>query len=207
MCHPIRLFVLALFVILFAGLVSWTAGANQESSPEIEQTFLKAKQAYLENNLNHASTCISTGAVYMKNQAQKASSKAKKALDESARELEILANDVQQGLVSSPKKIEEAFARAHLALASNEHVRATQSWTQKKYEQAGEALQSANGHLEKSLNWTGGKIEKGTTDAMKKSNELATKLKQKGSSISEEAGKSLRDIGRSIDDFGKRISP
>ncbi len=207
MCYPIRLFVLALFVILFAGLVSCTAGANQESSPDIEQSFLKAKQAYLENNLNRAATYINDGAAYMKNQAQKASSKAKHSLNESARELEELAVDVKQGLVSSPKKIEDAFARAHLALASNEHIRATKSWSQKKYDQAGEALQSANEHVEKSLSWAGEKIEKGTTDVMTKSNELAAKLKQKGASVSEEAGKSLRDIGSSIENFKKRISP
>jgi phospholipase/lecithinase/hemolysin len=203
----IHVFVVTIFVALSAGVISWTAFSNQGSSPGIEQTFQKAKQEYLDKNLHSASEYINKGAAFMKEQAGKASAKSKKALRESADELEQLAGDVKQGLVSSPKRIEEAFARAHLALASNDHVRATQSWAEKKYEQAGDALQSANEHLEKSLDWAGGKIEKGTSDALKKSGELVGKLKQKGALISEEVGKSLRDVGSSIEDFAKRISP
>ncbi len=203
----IHIFTMIVFVAWSAGVISWTAVANQESSPGIEQTFQKAKQDYLDKNLHSASEHINKGAAFMKEQVGKASAKSKKALRESADELEQLAGDVKQGLVSSPKRIEDAFARAHLALASNEHVRATKSWSQKKYDQAGEALQSANEHVEKSLSWAGEKIEKGTTDVMTKSNELAAKLKQKGASVSEEAGKSLRDIGSSIENFKKRISP
>ena len=111
----IHIFTMIVFVAWSAGVISWTAVANQESSPGIEQTFQKAKQDYLDKNLHSASEHINKGAAFMKEQVGKASAKSKKALRESADELEQLAGDVKQGLVSSPKRIEEAFARADKA--------------------------------------------------------------------------------------------
>lgn len=207
MARTIRIFVVAVFVMTVVGIISWPACAGQESSSSLEQTFQKAKQDYLDKNMNSASEQIRKGAALMKDQAGKASEKGKEAISASADELDKLADDVKKGLVSSPKRMEDTFARAYLALASNEHVKATESWAQKKRDQAGEALESANRHLEKSVAWAGQKIEKGTNDAMKKSEALARKLKQKGSLISEEVGRGLRDAGREIEDFGKRISP
>lgn len=208
MNRTIRIFAVAVFVLAVAGTVSWPAFADQDaSSSSLEQTFQRAKQDYLDKNMNSASEQIRKSAAFMKDQAGKASAKGKGALSASADELDKLADDVKKGLVSSPKRIEDTFARAYLALASNEHVRATESWAQNKRNQAGEALQSANQHLEKSLTWAGQKIEKNTNDVMKKSEALAQQLKQKGSLITEEVGKGLRDAGREIENFGKRISP
>ncbi len=142
----------------------------------------------------------------MNHQASLASTKGKDALAASARELDVLADDVKNGLVSSPKRIEDTFARAYLALAENEHVKATESWAQKKRNQAGEALDSANRHLEKSFTWAGQKVEKGTSEAMKKSYELSQKLKKKGTLVADEVGKGLQSAGNEIDKLEKKIS-
>ncbi len=198
--------MVAVLTLIAAGMFAAAVAAGQDSTSSIEQTFQKAKQDYLDKNLNSASEQIRKGAAYMKGQADKASAKGKEALAASAQELDKLADDVKKGVVSSPKRMEDAFARAHLALASNEHVRATESWGQKKRDQAGEALESANKHLEKSFTWAGQKIEKGSKDALKKSEDLALKLKKKGTLIADEVGKGLQNAGNEIEKLGKKIS-
>lgn len=207
MCRFIRILVVTIFLLPVAGIVLWPAFADQKSSASMEQNFQEAKLDYLKKNMNSAAEHINKGASYMKGEAAKASVNGKEALAASAQELEKLADDVKKGLVSSPKQIEDTFARAYLALASNDHIKATESWTQKKRDQAGEALESANRHLEKSFAWAGQKIEKGTTDAMKTSEALASQLKQKGTLIADEVGKGLQGAGKEIEKLGRKISP
>ncbi|MFZ2398486.1 MAG: hypothetical protein WAW31_07450 [Smithella sp.] len=181
--------------------------AAADSRSSIEQTFRNAKQDYLDKNMNAAAQQIQKSASFMKAQAEKASDKGKKALNASATELEKLAGDVKKGTVTSVKKIEETFARAYAVLASDSHIKSTESWTKKQTEKAGDALDSANKYLERSFAWAGQKIEKGTKDTMKKSNELSRKLKKKGSVLAEDVGKGLKNAGDEIEKFGKKISP
>lgn len=199
-------FVAAVAMLFVAGIFSSTVFAAAESQSSIEQTFRQAKQDYLDKNMNSAAQQIKKGSSFMKAQAEKASDKGKEALNASATELEKLAGDVKKGTVTSVKKIEETFARAYVALASDSHIKSTESWTKKQTEKAGDALDSANKYLERSFDWAGQKIETGTKDAMKKANELSRKLKKKGSVLAEDVGKGLKNAGDEIEKFGKKIS-
>jgi hypothetical protein len=202
-----RVIVIVAFVFIAMGIIPWAAVAASESQSSIEQTFQQAKKDYLDKNINSAAEQIQKGASYMKAEAAKASVKGKEALAASAQELEKLADDVKKGTVTSVKRIEDAFARAYLALASDSHIKSTESWTRKETAKAGEALDSATKNLEKSFAWAGQKVEKSTKVVMEKSEELSLKLKKKSSLIAEEVGKGLKDAGNEIEKFGKRISP
>jgi ElaB/YqjD/DUF883 family membrane-anchored ribosome-binding protein len=205
--HRLNLFaIVATFTLIVAGILPCTAIAALESPSSIEQTFQKAKQDYLEKNMNSAAQQIQKSASFMKAKASKASDKGKEALNTSAKELEKLADDVKKGTVTSVKRIEETFARAYVALASDSHIKSTESWAKKEKEKAGDALDSANKYLERSFAWAGQKIETKTKEAMKKSKELSLKLKKKGSEVAEDVGKGLQDTGNEIEKFGKRIS-
>jgi hypothetical protein len=206
--HRLKIFAFAAaFTLIVAGVFPWTAIAASESQSSIEQTFQKAKRNYLDKNMKSASEQIQMGASYMKAKAVKASDKGKVALNASAKELEKLANDVKKGTVTSVKRMEETFARAYVALASDSHIKSTESWAKKEKEKAGDALDSATKYLERSFAWAGQKIETSTKKAMKKSKELSLKLKKKSSVVAEDVGKSLKDAGNEIEKFGKRISP
>jgi len=195
------------FTLVVAVILPWTAVAAPESQPSIEQTFQKAKQDYLDKNMNSAAEQIQKGVSYMKAKAAKASVKGKEALNASAKELEKLADDVKKGAVTSVKRIEEAFARAYVALASDSQIKSTESWAKNEAAKAGDALDSATKYLERSFAWAGQKVEKSTKEAMKKSEDISLKLKKKGSVVAEEVGKELKDMGNEIEKFGKRISP
>jgi hypothetical protein len=195
------------FTLIVTGIVPWAAVAGSESQSSIEQTFQKAKQDYLDKNMSSAAQQIQKGAAYMKAEAAKASVKGKEALNASAQELEKLSDAVKKGTVTSVKGIEEAFARAYVALASDSHIKSTEAWTKKQAAKAGDSLDSATKYLERSLAWADQKVEASTKEAIKKSEDISLKLKKKGSVVAEEVGKGLKDMGNEIEKFGKRISP
>ena len=206
--HRFNIFiVVAAFTLIVAGILPKTVITASESQSSIEQTFQKAKQNYLEKNMNLAAEQIQKSASYIKAEAAKASDKGKEALNKSAKELEKLADDVKKGAVTSVKRIEETFARAYVALASDSYIKSTESWAKKETAKAGDALDSANKYLERSFAWAGQKIETKTKEVMEKSKELSLRLKKKGSVAAEDVGKRLKDAGNEIEKFGKRISP
>jgi len=194
-------------IIMSVCCLSWAAFAASESSSSIEQTFQKAKQNYLDKNMDAASVQIQKGAAYMKEQSEKASDSGKAALAASAKELEDLSGDVKKGAVKSVKKMEDAFARAYLALAKDAHTQSAKSWAEKQGQKAGEGLEKASGYLERSFAWAGQKAEQGTRNVMQKSKDLSLKLKEKGRAVTEDVGKSLKETGNEIEKFGRKISP
>jgi len=207
MYRSTRILVLMALALILSGMLPRAVDAGSSESASMEQTFQKAKVDYLQKNMNAAAREIKKGSAFMTNQAQKASTRGKAAISASAQELGKLANDVGRGAVKSEKKIEEAFARAYLALASDAHIKSTESWAQRESAKAGQALENANDHLEKSFDWAGQKIEKGTTDTMKKSDDLALKLKKQSTLIADEVNRGLQQVGSEIEKFGKKISP
>jgi hypothetical protein len=198
--------VVAAFTLIVAGVLPTTVIAASESQSSIEQTFQKAKQNYLEKNMDSAAQQIQKSALYMKAETAKASDKGKEALYKSAKELEKLADDVKKGTVTSVKRMDETFARAYVALAADSHIKSTELWAKKESAKAGDALDSANKYLKRSFAWAGQKIETKTKEAMKKSEELSLKLKEKSTVVAEDVGKRLKDAGNEIEKFGKRIS-
>ena len=201
-----RVAVVVVFVLIVTGMLPWAAVASSESQSSIEQDFQKARQAYLQKNMNSAAEQIQKGASYMKAAAAKASAKGKDALTLSAKELEKLAVDVKKGTVTSVKKIEEPFSRAYLALAADSHIKSTESWAKKESTKVGEALDSSARYLERGVAWTGRKVEAGTKETIEKSKDLSLKLKEKGSVIAKEVEKGLKETGSEIDKLRKRIS-
>lgn len=202
-----RNLVLMVLALILSGMLPRAVDAGSPESASMEQTFQKAKADYLQKNLNAAAREIKKGEAFMTHQSQKASSQGKAAISASARELGKLANDVERGAVKSEKKIEETFARAYLALASDAHIKSTESWAKRESAKAGRALENANDHLEKSFDWAGHKIEKSTTDTMKQSEDLALKLKKQSSLVADDVNRGLLKAGNEIEKFGKKISP
>jgi len=198
--------VVVVLTLLVTGILPWAAVAGSESQSSIEQTFQKAKQDYLQKRMSSAAEQIQKGAAYMKAEAAKASVKGKESITASSRELEKLAVDVKKGTITSVKKIDESFARAYLALASDAHIKSMESWTRKETAKAGVALDSTTKNLEHGFAWAGQKVEISTKEAMKKSKDLSLKLKGKGKVVAGEVGKGLKDMGNEIEKFGKRIS-
>ena len=206
MYHLNRIVVFFILVLIGAVILPETVIAASDSQSSIEQTFQKAKKDYLDKDLKAAAQQIQKASDYMKAQAEKASVTGKEALAASARELNKLSEDVKKGTIKSVEKLDEAFARAYHAMAAESHAKSMEAWAKKQTVKAGNDLDSATKDLERGMAWTGQKIEKGTKDVIKKSEELALKLKKKSSVMADEVGNGLKKTGDEIEKFGKRIS-
>jgi len=202
-----RSFLISVFVLIVLEFLFGVAAVATEESPAvIEQIFQKAKKDYLATNIQSAAEQIKSGAAYMKKKAATASAKGKEKLEESARELDRLSDDVKSGAVKSVKTIENAFARAYYALARESHIESTEFWLKREKLRAGEALEAANRHLEKAMAWAGQKAEESTKKVMRETADMAQNLKKKTRGFTQEASRAIENAGKEIEKFGRELS-
>ena len=201
---------LILLVVFIAALTMAqtpvAVAAEATSSTSIEQNFQKSKQNFLQKDMKAAADEIRKAAAYLKSEAEAATGKGKEALTASYRELEKLAGDVEKGAVTSVKKLDAAFARSYKALATNAHVKSTEAWAKKEINNTGKNLETAADSLERGFSWTGEKMKAGTTKVIEESRDLSKKLKEDTGWASDKVSKGLKDMGKEIEQFGKRVT-
>ena len=199
--------VLAFFLaVLTMGYVPAAVAAEATPSTSLEQNFQKAKQNFLQKDMKAAADEIRKAAAYLKSEADAATGKGKEALTASYQELEKLAGDVEKGTVASVKKLDAAFARSYKALATNSHVKSTESWARKEISNTGKHLETAADYLERGYAWTGEKMKAGTKKVVEESRVLSQKLKDDAGWVSSKVSKGLKDMGNEIETFGKRFA-
>jgi hypothetical protein len=201
-----RILLVTLFSLLIIGNGVWAATGGSDTFSSIEEHFQKAKNDYVKKNLNAAADEIHKGAIYVKKEAETASDKGKEALLKSYDELELLAMDVRKGTVTSIKRLESSFAHAYHALANNAHLKSAEAWSRKEISNPGSYLDKTTRYLEKGFTWANQKKETVTEEVIKKSKDLAQKIKRGTGWVSSEVEKGLKETGSEIEKLGKMIS-
>ncbi len=186
---------------------SQTAQEAQGQAAQPTSDFQKAHESFLKKDFKASAAEIRKGADFLKKEAASARDEGKKALTASVHELDKLADEVEKGVVKSDGKLKGAFSRTEHALANNYHVKATDSWAKKEIKETGHALKSAAEHMEQAANWSGHKLEAGTSKAIKVAREVSGKLVEGAGYVPEEVGKGLKSMGEAISGFGKKILP
>jgi hypothetical protein len=203
-------------VCLFFFIITWafSPGAKAQNSPtpsvkaeEPESSFQKAEEFFLKKDLKAAAVEIRRGAGFLKQKAQEAAKGGKEDLTASVRELEKLAQDVEQGTVTSGEKLKETFARSYQALAHNQYLQASESWAKKKTQETGQALTAAAQYLEQTARWSGRKLESGTAEVVNYVRLVGGKLIKGADYGVEEVSKGIKEIGRELSKLGKKTEP
>ncbi len=177
---------------------------------EPEEHFHRAHDAFLKKDLKKAAAQIRKGEAFLKLEAGRATDEGKKLMKESGHELAKLADDVEHKTIMSVKRLDEAFARAHQALARHHHLKAKESWTNKAEQAAhkvGQDLQAAAAHFDQGMIWAGHKAEAGMAKTIKDTRLLAGKLIEGTGWVPAEVGKGIEDVGEKIEKFGKKVEP
>lgn len=177
---------------------------------ESEEHFHRAHESFLKKDLKKAAAHIRKGAAFLKLEAGRATEEGKNLMEESGHELAKLAEDVEHGTITSVKRLDEAFARAHQALAHHHHLKAKESWTNQAEQAArkvGQDLQAAAVHFDQGLIWAGHKAEAAGAKTMKGTRLLAGKMMKGADWVADEVGKGIEDVGEEIEKFGKKIAP
>ncbi|MDA8240980.1 MAG: hypothetical protein M0Z67_11505 [Nitrospiraceae bacterium] len=205
----VGLFTLFAFITLALASVTYSQTAQEPPAGAVEpgSDFQKAHESFLKKDFKASAAEIRKGSDFLKKETEATSDEGKKALTASAQELDKLADSVEKGAVKSDKELKGAFSRAEHALANNYYLKASDSWARKETKETGYALKSAAEHLEQAENWSGHKLEAGTTEAIKEGREVSSKLVQGTGYVAEEVRKGLKDIGEEISRVGKNILP
>ena len=130
------------------------AQTTQKSTMEVEEPesqFEKAHEFFLKKDLKAAASEIRKGVAFLKQEAGSAAKDGKKDLTASIHELEKLANEVEKGAVTSEKRLKDAFARAHQALANHHYLKASDYWAKKEEKKTGHALNSATPYFDQAV--------------------------------------------------------
>ncbi len=181
--------------------------AVSPSSDQAERHFKKAHEYFLEKNWEAAAAEIRKAAALLKQKAAVAASEGRKDLTASARGLEELADRVRKGAVNSVQELDDAFARAHYALARYHNLNAAESWARKATGNAGRELKAAAADLKRGLAWAGHKAETGTETAMKNARRLGEELIKGAHQASGTVGRTIQNLGTEIEKFGGKSGP
>jgi serine protease Do len=166
-------------------------------SAELEQYFQKAHEEY-SKNATEAATEIRKAVALLNREADQAKGKARQLLLESSKELEGLAEQVQKGTVRAGQDLDNAFSRAHAALANYYQQQASESWAKKAYSDAGQSLKAAALNLEGAWKWSKIKVEKASQAAVDSADEVSEKIAKGSGWVSTEVSKSIDALGREI---------
>jgi serine protease Do len=204
-----------LSVILIAGFIAvssvWAAAAQSASqqtaasqevaqtntSAELEQYFQKAHKEY-SKNATEAAAEIRKAVALLNREANQAEGKARQLLLGSSKELEGLAEQVQNRTVKTAHDLDNAFSRAQTALASYYQQRAQSSWAKKAVSDAGQSLKAAALNLEGAWKWSKIKVGKASQAAVDSAGEISNKIAKGSGWVSAEVSKSIDDLGNEI---------
>ena len=177
-----------------------TPGAGLYSIPnEPGKSFHEARQNFLLEEAKIAAADIRKGAAYLKMEKAVVKKEMQDVIASSERDLDKLAQDVENGTVKSAKELDGVFARAHQALAKSYITRATEAWAKKDAKQTGHYLKTAITHFRSYLAWSGQKLETATAASIRDCRALANKLIHGAGYMSEEVGKALKNVAKEID--------
>jgi hypothetical protein len=168
-------------LIAISSLVTIPALYSQTSPrdfiAEPDKTMAVAREYFLKGDLSKADAEIRKAALFVKKDALQVAADCKMGLEDAARELEKLGENVKKGAAKSDADLNRVFARIDYALATGWHRTAAQSG------KAGrdEALKKAGSALLGAAKWSATKPNDGAQSPLKafeESNEtLGTNLK------------------------------
>jgi hypothetical protein len=219
MKRMIFVLVIALGVAMFTSW-AWAVEEDVEALPDIIEKeawivfidepagyFQDARKEFLNGDFHAAAQDILAGTVIMKLEAHRAKGEEKEALKASIRELKKLAKAVEKGAVASGGILEEAFARAEIALAQHHYQKALLYETNKDYEKMAYALDAAACHLLYASFWADGGLQEDEVVAIKKDRSFVRELIRGEAWGPKKMGQAVKSIARGLQEFGKKMKP
>lgn len=175
-----------------------------DTSVRLEQYFQKARED-LTSNASEASAQIHKAAALLKEEAKQAQGRSKEWILDSYQELEKLGARVKQGAVKTVDELNNAFSRAHVALADFYRQRASNYWTKKTVSETWQALNQAALHLEKASEWLKNKADEASQATIDSAKQVSKKIAQGSGWMSTEVSKSVEALEREIGKMGKEV--
>ncbi len=135
-------------------------------------------------------------AAFMKLQAGHTTEKGKHVLNNSIAQLEHLARAIEKKEAVSVEEVENAYAKAMLALAQHYHLKAYAAWNRKEWDKAEKELVSSAYYLKNASRWA-------KQETKVKINTTASEIEEFYGQLLLREGESLERLGNKIEAFQK----
>jgi len=169
---------------------------------EPEHHFHMASRYFAHGDRTHAAAEIRAGAALLKLEAGRPDATNKTGLEDAAKHLDDIAAGVANGTVKSPKELNDAFARADLALARHYHQMAQASAARNEHEKTGYWLEGAADSVGDAAEWSKHKLAAGGRATVNSARSLGVKLEGGAKWTADEVNKSVSDLGSEIEKLG-----
>jgi len=172
---------------------------------EPERHFHEASKYFAKNDNQNAAGEIRSGAALLKREAGRHNAPNKAGLQAAALELDTLAAKVEKGQVSSPNELDQAFARADLALARNSHQMAEAAIAQGNHKQAGSWLEATSDYVEDAAGWSKQKLDTGESATLHGVRALGRKVQDGAYWSADEVKKGVGFLDGEITKVGQHL--
>jgi hypothetical protein len=168
-----------------------------------EHHFHMASKYFARGDRTHAAAEIRAGAALVKLEAGRHNATNKAGLEAAAKHLDDVAAGVATGTIKSSKELNDAFARADLALARHYHQMAEASAAQNEHEKkTGYWLEGAADSVDDAAEWSGRKLAAGGKATVNGARSLGAKLEGGAKWSADEIKKSVSDVDSEIESLG-----
>jgi hypothetical protein len=170
-----------------------------------EHHFHMASKYFAQGDRTQAAAQIRIGAALLKLEAGRHDATNKIGLEDAAKQLDDLAARIAKGVVTHPKDLSDAFARADLALARHYNEMAKASTAQNEHDKTGYWFRGAADSVEDAAGWSGHKLVAGGRSTVNNARSLGAKLEGGATWSADEVAKCVSDLGSEIESLGGRV--
>lgn len=165
----------------------------------------RARDAFLMMDARNAARELRKAAVHVRVAAGQAKDRTKRSLVKSEHELEQLAQQIEAGTFRSIEEFDYATSRALHALATDQYVKAADSWRKREIRQAGHYLRASADNLERAAARTDAGVRQATATVVKDTRYLSGKLIEGTGLMFDEVGDEFETFGRAVERVGTRV--
>jgi hypothetical protein len=195
--------MLKIFAIISLAVLTGTAASAVETA--LNSHLQKARESFVKKDTAKAADELRKASRWLEAAARRSPAEARAGLTDSAREIGKLADDVAHGTVKDAHDMDQAMARASLAVAHSHFVEASDAWTKKETKRSGHEIKLAADHLEAAGDWVGDETGRGAKTAAADARTVGDKLATGTGWSAEEVGRGIKSLGVAIDDLGNRV--
>lgn len=216
---PDSLFFRRILLLIAIALGTTTAVAQEDFKPlssakiEIDEDILAtfidkpchhfeaARETFVTGEVKQAAKHLRDAVSYLRLEAARATPDGEAALDASIAELKRLANSVEANRVKAVLTLEQAFSRAHYALAGHHCIKSNHRCCQvatfqdkQEMVRTGRDLKAATFHFEKGSQWASGKLDEKTVKLLEEAKLTANRLIQQNRGAQRKVRKNIHAI-------------
>ena len=172
---------------------------------EPQTHFQMAREAAAKKDMMAAADQMRRGAAFMRLEAMRADMESKQVIMMSSKEVDALADRMQQGLGGAEDQIDATLAHANEVMARSHYKMATEAYAKNDMKAAGRELRAADTDIDNGMKWIGKSWTETTAATKMTAREVANEMAKNAKVAQDDAKRALDETRKGIDALGKDL--